>query len=205
MATDTAKQVWPGESRVQFYASWETYQIVARAIGDQQVRIAFDGERLELMSPSPGHEFLKHLAECLVATLAGELGMPRSGMGAARWERPEASRGLEADAAFYLSSEKIAILSRRPKTASEYPIPDLAIEIEPEHASKLGPQGRRSTRRSAFPRCGGSMARPCASTGSGRTGPPTMPARADPSRYVLTNSPSFSQLTPAKRASLPVK
>jgi Uma2 family endonuclease len=130
MATVTAKHVWPGENRIQFHASWEDYQAVARAIGDQQVRIAFDGERLELMSPGPAHEIFKELAAYLVRTLATELNLPTMGTGSTRWERPEAERAIEADATFYLTSEKIAIAVRRPNLASEYPVPDLAIEID---------------------------------------------------------------------------
>ncbi len=131
MATVTAKHVWPGENRIQFRRELGGLPGHSpRAIGDQQVRIAFDGGRLELVSPGPAHEIFKELAAYLVRTLATELKLTRLGMRSARWERPEAERAIEADATFYLTSEKIAIAMRWPKSASEYPIPDLAIEID---------------------------------------------------------------------------
>ena len=91
---------------------------------------AFDGERVELMSPGQEHEDYKVLFERLVGRSRPALKVPCKGMGSARWLRPEAERGLEADASFYLTTDKIAIARRRPKKPADYPIPDLSVEID---------------------------------------------------------------------------
>jgi hypothetical protein len=50
-----------GDGRVAFAASWELYRALADAIGEQHVLLAFDGEKVELMSPGRRHEVLKVL------------------------------------------------------------------------------------------------------------------------------------------------
>lgn len=130
MTTDVRKRQPVSDNRIHFYASWDEYRLFARAIGDQAVRIAYDGERVELMSPGPEHETLKELAACLVRALAAALLVPCKSMGSTRWERPDAWRALEADACFYLAADKIAVAKRRHANAADYPIPDLAIEID---------------------------------------------------------------------------
>jgi Uma2 family endonuclease len=131
VATDVQTRVpSAGDNRVDFRASWDDYLALARAVGDQRVLLAYDGERVELMTPGPEHEFGKVRIDRLVGALAVALGIPCQGMGSTRWLRPEASRGLEADTCYYLSAEKVAAAQRRPPREDEYPIPDLAIEID---------------------------------------------------------------------------
>jgi Uma2 family endonuclease len=118
------------DERIAFAASWEVYRALAEAIGDQHVLLAYDGERVELMSPGREHEVLKVLVERLVGALAAALRVPCKGFGSMRWERPEAARGLEGDATFYLTREKLAVARRQPADDAEYPAPDLAVEID---------------------------------------------------------------------------
>jgi Uma2 family endonuclease len=118
------------DQRITFAASWEVYQALAAAIGDQHVLLAYDGGRVELMSPGREHEVLKVLVERLVGALAGALRVPCKGFGSMRWERPEATRGLEGDATFYLTREKLAVARRQPADDAAYPVPDLAVEID---------------------------------------------------------------------------
>src|SRR5579871_3291405 len=60
--------------------NWETYEAILQALGDRPTRLTFDGENLELMSPSPIHEWYASQIARLLETLAFELGMPiRSG------------------------------------------------------------------------------------------------------------------------------
>jgi Uma2 family endonuclease len=130
MSGATATRLWPPDQRVTFRASWELYQLLAREIGDQPVRLAYDHDMVELMSPSPQHEDFKVLLERLVGALTDEAGVPCKGMGSTRWDRPEAWRGLEADATFYLTSAKIAEARQRPRDAADYPVPDLAVAVD---------------------------------------------------------------------------
>jgi Uma2 family endonuclease len=130
MATALLKRPATGDDRISFCASWELYETLAQAIGDQHVRLAFDGERIEMVSPGMDHESDITLIYRIVAALADGLGMLCYSMRSGRWRRPEAQRGLEADESFYFSGAKIAIARRRPKDEQEYPVPDLAVEID---------------------------------------------------------------------------
>jgi Uma2 family endonuclease len=140
MATDVRVRLDAGDNLISFRAGWDDYQSLIRAIGDQNVRLSFDGERVELMSPGQEHEDYKVLFERLVGALTAALKVPCKGMGSARWLRPEAERGLETDASFYLTTDKIAIARRRPKNPADYPIPDLSVEIDlrPSQVDRAG-------------------------------------------------------------------
>jgi hypothetical protein len=50
----------PGTSRESFVldgVSWQLYERLVQELADQRIFITFDGGRLELMSPSPEHEW----------------------------------------------------------------------------------------------------------------------------------------------------
>jgi Uma2 family endonuclease len=123
------------EQRVAFQASWDIYEALTRAIGDQPVRVAFDGERVELMSPSQDHDELKIQAGLIVRGLAAGLGVACRGVGSTTRRQPP-ERGLEPDESFYLTPGKIAeALDRRrgrplDSAAPPGPVPDLAVEID---------------------------------------------------------------------------
>lgn len=130
MATEVLKRVITADNRIDFAATWDDYQAICRAIGDQHVLSAFDGKRVELMSPGADHEDYKVLIDLIVGALSAVLGVPRKGMGSTGWKRPEVSRGVEADTCFYFTNDKIAVARRRPKEDADWPLPDLAIEID---------------------------------------------------------------------------
>ncbi len=130
MAIVVETQRGGGDHRVAFRATWEQYPSIARAVGRQNVRLAFDGERVEFMSPGQEHEDWKERFACLIRPIAAALGLPCKGMGSRRWEGEDTLRAIEGDATFYLTAAKITIARQRPKNSSEWPLPDLAIEIE---------------------------------------------------------------------------
>jgi Uma2 family endonuclease len=121
------------EPRFAFQTDWDGYQAIAKILqaSADHVRIAFDGERVELrMSPSPLHERDMRRLRYLVEALADARAVPRLELGATRWDRPEAERGLEADTSFYLGLSKIEAVHDRPKDLALWPLPDLAIEVD---------------------------------------------------------------------------
>jgi Uma2 family endonuclease len=124
------------ERRVAFYGSWDLYEALSEAIGDRQpVRLAFDGARIELMSPSRDHDELKIQAGFVVRGLAAGLGLACRGSGSTTRKQPP-ERGVEPDESFDLTREKIeaAVARRRGRkpdpTAPPGPVPDLAVEID---------------------------------------------------------------------------
>ncbi len=129
MSTAERVRVEP-ERCVAFRTTWEGYQALTRIVdeGDNHVRIAFDGRMAELMSPGSPHERDRIRLERIIEILADERGLPYQPMGSTRWDRPEAERGLEPDACFYLTAEKIADSGGR--TDAECPVPDIAVEID---------------------------------------------------------------------------
>ena len=130
MATSIDQRQAKGDQRIAFRASWDCYQTLAQAIGDQPISLAYDGTRVELMSSGPVHEMDKAKLERLVTVLTELLDIPCKAMGSTRWERPAAWRGLEADATYYLTVEKLEAARHRSNDVSDYPIPDLAIEVD---------------------------------------------------------------------------
>ncbi len=129
-AHDLGLKVAPEQRIVLRGIDWATYQRIAEAAGNRPIRLAYNQGELELMSPGPRHEDYNELLSRLVAEAAVEWGLPCKGLGSTRWDRAEANRGLEADACFYLTPEKLTASSHRSAKAEDYPAPDLAIEVD---------------------------------------------------------------------------
>ncbi len=93
--------------------SWDLYDRLSDAIGEgQHVRLAFDGEDLEIMTTGPVHEDYKEMLGQIVGTVSKTLGIPRKKLGETTWKRPEITRGIEADQCFSIgSSTKTAVTS----------------------------------------------------------------------------------------------
>jgi len=130
MATEVLKRVYKGDARIAFLASWDDYLAIARIIGDQHVLSAYDGERIELMSPGMAHDDEAGDIEMMVRAIAVALGGDCKSMRSARWKRANVARGIEADASFYLTAPKIAVAKTRPEVDEDWPIPDLVIEVD---------------------------------------------------------------------------
>jgi Uma2 family endonuclease len=114
---------------------WDLYDRLSEAIGEgQHVRLAYDGEDLEIMTTGRMHEDYKELLGQIVATVSKILGIPRSRLGETTWKRPEIARGIQADQCYYFDAEKLtadrAARARKSNDIADYPNPDLAIEID---------------------------------------------------------------------------
>ena len=149
---------------------WETFdKLAATARGG---RFAFDRGALEILSPGPLHQqHAGHLGE-FVRIVTRSLRIPRMSLGSTTWKRQEAERGIEADECFYFTPAKIAAanaaLARGSNDSNDYPVPDLAVEVDLSAPQSIG---RRSMRRSAWPKSGGSPTARPGSNISARTGP----------------------------------
>ena len=59
------------DDRISFAASWDVYDMLTQALGDQShVLLAFDGERVELVSPHYEHEDYADLVNLIITVLA---------------------------------------------------------------------------------------------------------------------------------------
>ena len=114
---------------------WDLYDRLSDAIGEgQHVRVAFDGNDLELMSTSIIHENYKVIFGQFLGALIFELAIRAINAGETTWKRVAIARGLEADHSFYFHPEKLgqceAGIRLESYDVDDYPNPDLAVEID---------------------------------------------------------------------------
>ncbi len=125
-----------GETRIVVRSvPWSTYELWIDSLpAHSGVRMAFDGEDLEIMTKGPTHEDFRDLLGQLVREICMELGIPHKCLGETTWKRPDLSRGIEADQCYFFRPEKLAAVaaarSRGSNDVADYPNPDLAIEID---------------------------------------------------------------------------
>ena len=131
-----APTVGSGDQRIVIRGvGWHVYDCLSEAIGEgQHIRLAYDGEDLEIMTTGYPHERYKEMFGKIVATVSRVKGIPRKTAGETTWKRPEIERGLQADECYYFRAEKFAIVeaafARKSMDIADYPNPDLAIEID---------------------------------------------------------------------------
>ena len=86
------------------------------------------------MSPGPLHEEDSRSFDRLIGIVCEEAEIDYKAYGSTTWHRDEVERGIEADECYYFAADKLAAAgeaSRRGSNDStEYPIPDLAIEVD---------------------------------------------------------------------------
>ena len=113
---------------------WNTYEAILEAFGDHGPRVTFDGGNLELMSPSPIHEFYRRIFGRLLEALAVESSIEIRGGGSMTFRRRDIERGLEPDGCYWIQNEP-AVRGKQDIDLSVDPPPDLAIEIDITHSS----------------------------------------------------------------------
>ncbi len=119
------------EQRVLLHGvSWETYERLVAELEDcPGVRMTYDRGRLELMSLSYPHDWIKTLLGRFVETMTLELGIPLKSGGSTTFKREELERGLEPDECYWIQSEAVVRRKADVDLATDPP-PDLAIEVE---------------------------------------------------------------------------
>lgn len=114
-------------------ATWDDYESFSR-LPPEGVRMAFDGSNLEITVTSHLHDNYADALDTFFKTIAGALGIAFSPYRSASWERPRKQRAIQADNSYYLDPSKIetaaAAVARKSRNASDYPNPDLAIEVD---------------------------------------------------------------------------
>ncbi|HEX8199237.1 MAG TPA: hypothetical protein VF590_02030 [Isosphaeraceae bacterium] len=82
--------------------SWQTYDILLKALDERHIRLTYDRGNLELVMLSYRHETFKRLLGRMIDTLTLELDIPVKGGGSTTFRREDLDRGLEPDECFYL-------------------------------------------------------------------------------------------------------
>ena len=128
--------VIPGDQRIVIRGvGRDLYNRLAAVIGEEQhIRLNYDGRDLELMTIGHVHERFKELFGSIMRAVMLALGIDFEPAGQATSKTEQADRGLEADLSYYFGPGKIRIareaLARNSKDPADYPVPDLAVEID---------------------------------------------------------------------------
>lgn len=128
--TQSPLAIAPAERIVLRGLSWNQYVTICDALPDGSgLRTAFDGENLELMTTSFGHERYKKLIGRLIETLTLELGIEICSGGQTTFRREELERGLEPDQCYWI--EHCDSMKGKDQWSPDVdPPPDLALEID---------------------------------------------------------------------------
>jgi Uma2 family endonuclease len=108
--------------------SWQTYETLLEELSDRRLRLTYNHGNLEIMAPSPEHEFGKKILGRFVETLAEESAVQIYPLGSTTFKRPELS-GVEPDECFYIYNID-AVRGKKRLDLNEDPAPDLVIEID---------------------------------------------------------------------------
>jgi Uma2 family endonuclease len=116
--------------------SWDYYTRTLQELDRQKrhVRVTFDQGRMEFMTFTVLHEFLRRTLGRLVETYSIERGVRATSLGSLTYRRQDLQRGLEPDECYYVTTEP------PPAEPTEidltlYGVPDLAIEVDITHSS----------------------------------------------------------------------
>lgn len=133
MASPTFLQL---EQKVQLSGiSWQTYQALLSELSDRRLRLTYNQGNLEIMVPSPEHEFYKTLMGRFVETIAEELKIKIHPLGSTTFAREDLGRGLEPDECFYIRNQA-AVKGKKRLDPTQDPPPDLVIEIDITSSSR---------------------------------------------------------------------
>jgi Uma2 family endonuclease len=113
--------------------SWTTYERLLAESCDRRLRMTYNRGNLEIIAPSPEHEFNKTVMGRFVETLAEEFDVDIYPLGSTTFKKPELS-GAEPDECFYI--RQIAAVQGKKRLDDTDPAPDLIVEIDVTSSSK---------------------------------------------------------------------
>ncbi|NEX17908.1 MAG: hypothetical protein C1943_15125 [Halochromatium sp.] len=120
----------PGQSVLLETVDWASFEAFLEQMGDRPgMRLAYDAEVLELMTPLLEHEDDKEIIGDLIRALLEMLDIEFRSIGSTTLRSPAVAKGVEPDQCFYIAHEA-AIRGKRTIDLSIDPPPDLALEID---------------------------------------------------------------------------
>ena len=119
----------PEQSFVFDEADWDFYELILAKVGGRRVFVTFDGERLEVMSPSFRHDVSAERLAVLLRLALSHTRTPFLGAGSFTLKKRKTQRGLEPDRCFYIQRVD-AVRGKQEIDLRSDPPPDLAIEVE---------------------------------------------------------------------------
>lgn len=115
--------------------SWDEYEELLSELGDRAgLRVSYDEERLQILSPTPEHEEYKDSILCLARLLADETNIILETRGSATYRRRRKAKGAEPDTSFYVQNAARMIGKRQIDLETDPP-PDVVVEIDVSNES----------------------------------------------------------------------
>lgn len=115
---------------------WEDYEQILSDLGDcPSLRISYDQGRLEIMSPSQKHEYLKEVISYIAFTLSEETNSAYESYGSATYKQQWLGKGVEPDVCFYVQNASL-VIGKVEINLSTDPPPDVVVEIDISHDSR---------------------------------------------------------------------
>jgi Uma2 family endonuclease len=106
MASVAPTVVTPANDRIVLYnVGWQTYANLRQNLGDKPTRLTYDGNNLEIMSPSRWHELAGRFLGTMIRAMSAELDLPIASGGSTTFQRPDVERALEPDECFWVANE----------------------------------------------------------------------------------------------------
>lgn len=115
-------------------ATWEEYEDLLEAVGDDRIFITYDRGQLEIMTPRERHEGGKSVVACLLEALMNERRIVYQCGGSTTIRRKRLRRGLEPDECYWIANARAFTLNSG-YDADRDPPPDLAIEVDVSRSS----------------------------------------------------------------------
>jgi Uma2 family endonuclease len=127
----------PGRSLILNDVSWEDYEQLLDDLGDSSGnRVTYYEGRLEIVSPSSKHELYKELILLIGHVIGDETGSVVESRGSTTFKQKSLAKGAEPDTCFYVQNAS-RIIGRIKIDLIVDPPPDIAVEIDVSHRSKI--------------------------------------------------------------------
>jgi Uma2 family endonuclease len=127
---DAINHLPTGATLVVHQFSWSDYERLLEELSDRRdLRVSYDRGKLEIMSPLPEHELFAKVIERVAYFIAEKLRLDIESYGIATWRKRTLSRGVEADACFYVANAK-HIVGKSLRDLEADPPPDVVVEID---------------------------------------------------------------------------
>ena len=110
--------------------TWDDYEAMLRIVGERPIRVTYDRGRMEIFTPSFGHDDDAHLLGLMVESLADELDIPVKAGRSTTHKRRDLERGTEPDQCYWFGENARHMIGKRQLDLSIDPRPDLVIEVD---------------------------------------------------------------------------
>ena len=116
--------------------SWAEYECFLQEFAEKSGwRLAYDEGKLEIMPPLQEHETPSRGVHDFVRAYCEHFDLTMESAGSTTYKRKLLKKGVEPDECFYIQSAQKVIGKAKQMKPENYPMPDIAVEIDVTHGS----------------------------------------------------------------------